>query len=296
MELKAFKKRILYDRDVLLTISDCALILGVSEEELLKLLDNDPIEIDGIGKCIKEAEFNYILRNFFSDSGAHIQITNYSTLDLEAQNLANLVPLKVMFLADMLKDTDIGVIKEYLEKVEFPKELEKEKEKLKVKYDPKIVIEQYKKNLKRIENMLPKELELQIQTISVINNGKIFFDSFISGVGVFYNIYIDEYAFDDEFWDSAKKVGNNIELPTYNGSKIIERKSKRDFRKFNPIDNIVFCLQNFECDGSEMQDEVSIRYGGVFLFISKEFLVSLVNDKSNKNIFYANGVINLWRR
>lgn len=294
MELKTFKKRILSNRDVLLVISDCVDVLDTSEEELLSFLDSDPIEIEGVGKCIKEEEFNYILNNFFANRNACIQITNYDTLDLEAKNLVNLIPLKSLFLANMLENTDVDVIQEYLEKTEFPKELEKKKEKLKVKYDPKAVIEKYKKNLKKAEEALPKELDLKVQTISTVDNGRIFFNSFISGVGVFYSVYIDDkYTFDDEFWDIAKKSGNDIELPTADGTKIVKRKSQRDFRKFDPIDNIVFCLQNFECNSSEMQDEVLVEYGGVFLFISKEFLVSLVNDKSNKNTFYANGVIHL---
>lgn len=299
MKLNIFKKRILYETKVYLIIKDCVDVLETNIDTF-KSYCNNIINIADIGECIDENEFNFILKEYFSDTPASIQLTNYQTLDVKVGDIIRLYPLKRLFADDLFKrQSEIyGLsIEEYLEQIDFPNEVEKEKEKLKIKYDIQDKIEQYKKEIeqgiKNINNIPFEKYNIELQHLSIIENGKIFFKSYYVGDGIFWSISPELMI--DDLWEDATLKDNSIIIPSVNyscGYMKLSKEIDRDFRKYSVMDNILYCLYNIQAE-DEWTDYIELRKGGINIDVSKSFLMKLVNPKNCANMYYIEGILNL---
>ena len=123
--LNIFEKRIFYKEKVYLLLNDCADVLETGIETLDNVCD-EIVEIDGIGKCITEDEFNFVFREYFEDSPAVEQFTTFNTLDVKASEILRFYPMKRIFADSLYRSnaSKYGLsIDEYIEKIEFPNEV-----------------------------------------------------------------------------------------------------------------------------------------------------------------------------
>lgn len=297
MKLNIFNRRILYKGKVYLIIKDCAEVLE-TKIDAFKSYCTNTINIEDIGECIDENEFNFILKKHFPNAPASIQLTNYQTLDVKVGDIIRFYPLKRMFAEDLFKRQGelYGLsVEEYLEQIDFPNEIEKEKEKLKIKYDIQDKIEQYKKELeqgiKDVNNIPFEKYGLELQHLSIIENGKIFFKSYYVGDGIFWSI-LPELMIDD-MWEDALLYDGNLRVPSVDyscGYMELSKEVDRDFRKYSVMDNILYCLYNIQAE-DEWTDYIELRKGGINIDVSKSFLMKLINPKNCSNMYYIEGIL-----
>ena len=297
MKINIFKNRILSEGKVYLLLSDCAEVLE-ADVDLIKNCTDNIIKIDPFGECITENEFNYILTHHFPDSCASIQLTNYDTLDLKLKEIVKLYPLKRMFAEDIFKRKSEYFnlsVEKYIEKIDFPEEVDREIEKLNIKYDIKKRIDKYRQEIeqgiKDTNNIPSEKYGVELQHLSIIEKGKIFIQSYYVGDGIFWSI-MPEYMMDDIWEDSKILEDGTIYVPSVDygeGHFTWTKDIKRDFRQYSVLDNILYCLYNIDAE-DEWTDYVELRKGGVNIEISKTFLMKLINPRNCSNIYYMEGI------
>lgn len=295
MQLNIFKNRILSEGKVYLLLSDCADILETTTENLEQIC-KDIKEIGNFGKCITENEFNFIFKEYFPEANTTEQMTTYQTLDARALDIFKLYPIKMIFSEEfMVKGAEYGLTaKEYIKQIDFPEEISKEKLKLNVKRDIEEEIKNYKiqveEGIKDVNNIPFEKFGLELQHLTVIDNGHVSFRTFYVGDGIFYSI-MPEYMMDD-IWEEAEEKDGIIKVPSvdYTSGYIeLSKEVNRDFRKYSVMENIIYCTQNITAI-DEWQDYIEYRKGGVSMDVNKMFLAKLINPRSWGNTYFIEGI------
>jgi hypothetical protein len=194
----------------------------------------------------------------------------------------------------MQKGAEYGLTAdEYIKQIDFPNELEKEKELLKIKTDFNEKINKYKEDIEAgkaaVKNIPFDKYGLELQHLTIIEDGKLSFKSYYVGDGIFYFI-MPEYMGDD-IWEEAEEKNGTIKMPSADysdGYFVLSKEVDRDFRKYSVMENIIWCVQNIE-GKDEWQDYIEIRKGGVSIDVNKMFLMKLINPRKDGNTYYIEG-------
>ena len=291
MKINCFKKRILFEDKVYLLIEDCIAVLE-TDMATFKHVCGNIVEIEDVGECIPEDEFNYLLREYFPESSAIEQVTAYETLEMKAKTIFKCYPLKRLFADDILirQSSEYGMtIDEYIEKIDFPEELEREKARIETKKRISQKIGEYKSEIIKVRNSIPFEnYGIELRHMAILENGCINFATYYVGDGIFYQT-TPECIYDD-IWEEAEIDENGtIKLPCVGGELFLSKDIKRDFRKYTFCENINYCLDAVP-GKDEWTDYVELRKGGVSISISKIFLMKLINPRNFLNVYYFEGI------
>ena len=213
-----FKTRIVIEDKVYLLASDVRKALGYkSIEQLNEKYSNVVKCVKNLPALVLESDFNSILA---SDKDAmdlfkHIEITRVETLRNNTEAIKRIYPLKFLFAGKMFehdaKAAGFKSVNEYIEDVDFVKEINKEKEKLISKGDLIECINDTRKKLaEMIDPSVLQKYDLQIQQYIHINNCTPYLESFIVGRGIFFEMYDYGYAFDE-----LRIENDDFIVPTY---------------------------------------------------------------------------------
>ena len=295
MTRNLFKKRLLMDGKVYLFLDDCAEILGADVQTLYNVCDG--IVSTTCGQCITEDEFNFVFNEYFPDASAVMQFTTFDTLDVKAGELIRMYPMKRMFAEDMfmMKASALGLtIDEYIESVDYPTELEKERAKMQMRYDIAEKITAYKQaiedGIKAVSNIPFEKYGFEFQHVAVLEDGHINFKTYYVGDGVFRDVQLELMG--DDVWEEAEVRDNGLFIPSadyFEGGFLLKNTTKRDFRKYSAYENVLYCLDTIPSI-DEWTDYIELRCGGVNISLSKTFLMKLLNSKSCPSVYYFDGI------
>ena len=203
--ISLFRTRIVIEDKVYLLAKDVWKALGCKSIEQLQGEYPEIVKhIKELPALVLESDFNTILT---SDIEAmkklkHIEITRVETLRNNTEAIKSIYPLKFMVAGKMFENdarkAGYQSVNEYIEDVDYVKEIKNEKEKLISKRDLIDSISQSRVKLFELidADVLGKN-NLQIQQYIHINNGTPYLESFIVGRGIFFSVYDDDYAFDE---------------------------------------------------------------------------------------------------
>ena len=297
MKRKLFKNRIISEDKIYLLLPDCADVLETDLKTLKNCCDNI-VDIPPFGECILEEEFNHVFRNYFPESPAVEQISYVETLNGKALEIMNLYSLKRFFFEKIFINNAQNhnmTLDEFIEKIDFPKELEKEKEKIKLKKTLKEQILQYKEELQRgiesVKNIPFEKFGLTLQHISVIQNGHIHFYTYYVGEGIFWWVMPEDM--EEENWEEAvMDEDGTIRVPSNgysDGWLVLEKKVSFDFRRDSVKENIMHCLELVDAK-DEWQDSLVLRDGGINIEVDKIYLAKIINPRNFLDIYYFDGI------
>lgn len=295
MYINCFKKRLFSEGKVYLLLTDCVGVLETDMDTLLPLC-KEIKEIDNLGFFISEEEFNRILKSYFPNTPTVFQITSYDTLDIHIKDILSFYPLKKMLANDFFewKSQEFGMtIDQYIEKIDFPAEVKKEKAKIQLKDSLEKSIKKYQKTVQEwlalTRNIPYIKFELILQHLITIKKERIFFDTFLTGDGIFWKIIPD--MMESDVWEDAFIDGNTIMIPSVDftdGYWKLQKEDNRDFRKYSVFDNIVYCIQNLPAK-DEWSDEIVFKKGGVNIGVDKIFLMKVINPDSFSDVYFVDG-------
>ena len=295
MKKNLFKKRLLMDGKVYLFLDDCADILGTDITVLRNICSN--IVFTMFGECITEDDFNFIFDEYFPEASAVMQFTTFETLDIKAGELIRMYPMKRLFAEDMfmLKASTLGLtIEQYIETIDFPTELEKERSKMELCNDIGGQISKYKQlvdeSVHAVSNIPFEKYGLEFRHVSILDKGRIHFKTFYVGDGVFRDVQLDLIG--GEIWEEAELRDDGLFVPSFDysdGGFLLGNTVKRDFRQYSVYENILYCLDTIP-SVDEWSDYIEIRDGGVSFSLSKTFLMKLLNRESCPSVYYFDGI------
>ena len=281
---RTFPYRVISGNKVLLRLADCADVLHTQVTDLLPYCDSIK-ELDGFGPCITEEAFNRIRQEHYPAEPVLDQISFFSTLENEAKTVIGTYPLKLAFAEGLFRKnaTDRGMtVEEYIENVDFPKELDAQSEKIKKQKTFRLQIAQYKNDvanaLKNAENIPTEKFGFTLQHLGYIRDGEVLFHTFLAGRGLFWETWPDEMR--NYVWKDAEMTeGGCFRVPSYTFDDVTTRlpmTGRRDFREHSVLKNILYCLEN-NCGDQEFQDELLLEGEGVRIQVDLALMAKLVN-------------------
>lgn len=302
-KIELFKTRIFYENKTYLLVSDAAKALGYESigafmDEYSELI----VSMEQMPKLISETDFNWLLSNdaVSLEKLKHLEITQIDTLRMKTETHKNLYPLKVMFASEMFKSmalsAGLSTIEEYIEKVDCPseicrmiKEMQKEKDYIKT-YKEQIL---QLRDPQFIDIQRLNKFGLEIQSYTRIKEGRVYLESFIVGQGIFYMIYMGG----DEDYTNLTVVNGELFLSEYDFAedkfvqcKIGKDSSKRDYRKFGVMENIIYVLMNKRIDDAGV-DLLECSEAGVKMYISQSEVIKLFNPNMYRELLLVDGIV-----
>ena len=257
-----FNTKIFHNSKIYLKVSDVAKVFHLKVTEF-KELHPDMIEkIPSCGDCISETDFNYLLTNDTDamEKQGQLEITKVESLRAKTDAVMNFQPFKLLFGRGMLQQlADIKCcksIEEYIKKYELPGEMDKALQELLQNYDRNTGYAKmvnyllHDKDGLNIEHLRSFGLDVQVLT-SIQCDGRMDLEAFVVGNGVFHRLTdLGDY----EQWQELYIDDNgNLILPycEYDSSSPEEKNINlsqngidRDFRNYNVIENMIWCIEN----------------------------------------------------
>lgn len=286
---RAFPYRVIAGNDVLLRLADCADVLHTPLTELQPYCKSVK-KLDGFGPCITEAEFNRIRREHYAAEPVLEQTSFFTTLENDAKTALRMLPLKLAFAERMFqkKAAEQGMtLEEYLYTVDFPRELEERREKIKKQQTVRKQITAYERNLanalKNAKNIPTEKFAFTLQHLGCLKNGEVYFRTYFAGQDIFFETDWEELRCVE--WEKAELIaGNCFRLPDAVDVKL-PAAGKRDFRDWSVLDNILYCLENI-CGDQEIADEIFLKGEGVRISVEIDLLAKLFNPGSCPNTHF----------
>ena len=280
--------RILVGNDVYLQAAACAELLGTDQEMFLGWC-RETEDIGDFGACVPEREYNRILLERFPGRPEMIQYTWADTLDVRKENVLKLYPLKMLFVSEMFKakagecGMDVG---EYIEKIDYPEEVQKEKERMAAKKHASEKIREHEKSLERVRETVPLgKLGLEIRSMAFLQQEGISITSFLAGDGIFFEF--DPELILEDAWEECEEKDGAITVPScnYGGELLVlERLVPVDFSKMPLHKAIEHGIRRSEAK-CEFSDCLHFNKGGVDFELRIEILAKLLNGSSYKDAF-----------
>jgi len=191
--ISLFKTRIVIEDKVYLLAKDVRKVFGCKSIEELHGEHPEIVKhIKDLPALVLESDFNTILT---SDMDAmkklkHIEITRVETLRNNTEAIKSIYPLKFMVAGKKFdneaRKAGYQSVNEYIEDVDFVKEIKNEEENLISKRD---LIDSIIKSRDKLSELIDADVldknNLQIQQYIHINNGTPYLESFIVGRGIF---------------------------------------------------------------------------------------------------------------
>ncbi len=245
---------------------------------------------------VLECDFNTILT---SDIDAmkklkHIEITRVETLRNNTEAIKSIYPLKFMVAGNIFESearmAGYQSVNEYIEEVDYVKEINNEKEKMISKRD---LIESISLSRVKLSELIDADVlgknDLQIQQYIHINNGTPYIESFIVGRGIFFSVYDDGYAFDE-----LRIENNDLIIPTYDYDKENPNKNYghdpdlRDYREYSCMENILYLIKHKDVEDAGV-DLMSCNAPGISFYISQAEVIKILNPNMYRNIVLIDG-------
>lgn len=296
-KINLFKTRIIIEDKVYLLAKDVRKALGYKSIEQIKMKYSDIVkQSKGLPALVLESDFNTIL---LSDADAmkklkHIEITRVETLRNNTEAIKSVYPLKFMMAGKMFENeariAGYQNVNDYIEDVDFPKEIENEKDKLISKSGLLQCINDSKNKISEIIDMdVLHKNDLQVQQYIHIKNGTPYLESFIVGRGVFFSVYDDGYAFDE-----LRIENNDLIIPTYDYDEDDPNKNyghdpiMRDYREYGTLENILYLLTNKNVEDAGV-DLMCCNAPGISFYISQAEVIKLFNPNMYRDIILIDG-------
>ena len=183
-------------------------------------------------------------------------------------------------------------VNEYIEEVDFAKEIQNEKDKLFSKRDLIECINHSREHLSElINNDILHKNDLQIQQYIHIKDCTPYLESFIVGRGIFFSVYDDGYAFDE-----LRVENNDLIIPTYDYDVDDPNKNyghdsdMRDYRKYGCLENILYLITHKDVEDVGV-DLMCCDAPGISFYISQSEVIKLLNPNMYRNIVLIDGDI-----
>lgn len=298
-KIDIFKTRVLIDNKVYLMASDVRKAFGYDNMELLRKAYPEIIKKKrGLPELVLESDFNTLMLADLSvaERLKHLELTRVETLRTNTESIKTLYPLKYLIAGNMFRmeaaKAGFQSVEEYIEKVDFMKEIESEKEKLLSKRDLLDCIQESRETLKSLIDFdTLDKYGLSIQQYIHIKECVPHLESFVVGLGIFFSVYDSDFEF-----QNLKIEDHDLIIPTYEYEKgdIIENyghdTSMRDYRKFSTLDNIIYILKHKEIEDAGV-DLLCCHAPGIDFYISQEEVIKLFNPNMYRDMILIDGDI-----
>ena len=295
--ISLFKTRIVIEEKVYLLAKDVRKALGYKSIEQLHGEHPEIVKhIKDLPALVLESDFNTILTSDIDAMNKlkHIEITRIETLRNNTEAIKSIYPLKLMMAGKMFEIEAVQAgytsVNEYIEEVDFLKEIYNEKNKLVSKRDLIECINHSREQLSELIDMdVLHKNDLQIQNYIHINNGTPYLESFIVGWGVFFSVYDDGYAFDE-----LRVEDNDLIIPTYDYDEDNPNKNyghdpvMRDYREYSCLENILYLITHKDVEDAGV-DLMSCNASGISFYISQAEVIKLLNPNMYREIVLIDG-------
>lgn len=265
-----FETKIISNDKVYLKVSDVAKVFNQKVSDFKETHSDMITKIPTCGDCISETDFNQLLADDSTamNNQGQLEITKVESLRTKTDAVMSFQPFKMLLGRKMLQQlADIKgcrSIEEYITKYELPGEMDKALQELlqnnnrNNSYSEMVDYLFHKTKEFDIEKIRSFGLDIQVLT-SIQCDGRADLEAFVVGKGVFHRVTdLGDY----ELWDELYIDDNgDLILPycDYDVHPVEERKiniSKnaidRDFREYNVIENIIWCIENLKV--TEIED------------------------------------------
>ena len=294
-----FKNRVIVENKVFLLAEDVAKKIGYdSLENFTNAFPELIVEKNGLPKLVEETKYNNIILNDveISDRIKHLEYTRVDTLRSRAETLRSFYPLKFMLVGKILelKASDAGYesVEKYINEVEYPEELEEEKEELIRKADLNSSIENTKKKINDLVDYdILKKYNIKLIQYMHINEHGLHVESFLAGKGIFFALYDSDYAFDE-----LKVIDGDLIIPTYDDDEdsFIEKNyghdiSDRDYSQYSCIENLLYLISHKEFEDVGV-DLMHCHQPGIDFYISQIEMIKILSPSQYSNIILIDGV------
>lgn len=291
--MKELLVKVIKGNEVFVPLSACSQALNISKDALVSMCHNIT-KFDGMEPCISETEFNRILLQQNARS-CNVQLTRVQSLEVEAENIINLYPLKRIFAEQMFaeKGAKLGMsADEYIALVDYPNELENARQKILNTKSIKERIKQIKKQAAEIVEQIPLETYgLTVQFLTILSADKADIITFLAGQGIFYQYYLN--CCEGDVWEeSTMDEHGTITVPSFDYKDecfVLSREVDRDFRAFTPIENVIFCVHNIPAT-NEWTDCLEFKKGGVVCSFYMNVIMKLLNPCNCPHEYWMNGI------
>lgn len=265
-----FETKIINNSKVYLKVSDVAKVFNQKVSDFKETHSDMITKIHACGECISETDFNQLLAD---DSTAmnrqgQLEITKVESLRTKTDAVMSFQPLKLLLGRNMLQQLAVlkgcRTIEEYITKYELPGEMNKALSELLQNHDKNNSYSEM------VDYLFHKSEEFDIEKVRLFNldvqvltciqcDGRADLEAFVVGKGVFHRVTnLGDY----ELWnllhedDNGDLIlpycdydSNNPEKRNINISKF---EIDRDFREYNVIENIIWCIENLQV--TEIED------------------------------------------
>ena len=295
--ISLFKTRIVIEDKVYLLAKDVRKAFGYKSIEQLQGEHLGIVKhIKDLPALVLECDFNTILTSEIDTMKKlkHIEITRVETLRNNTEAIKSIYPLKLMMAGKMFEieaaQAGYTSVNEYIEEVDFLKEIKNEKTKLVSKRD---LIECINHSREKLSELIDMDIlcknDLQIQHYIHINNDTPYLESFIVGRGVFFSAYDDGYAFDE-----LRIENNDLIIPTYDFDEDNPNKNyghdpdMRDYREYSCLENILYLITHKDVEDAGV-DLMSCNVPGISHYISQAEVIKLLNPNMYRDIVLIDG-------
>ncbi|MBR6479391.1 MAG: hypothetical protein IKT04_02695 [Clostridia bacterium] len=295
-----FKTKVFVKNTVYLKASDVAKVFGYDSVNDFDFAHPYIVKrIEDMPELVEESDFNSMLLNDASAMNRlkHIEITRIDTLRSLTENIKNSYPLELLIAGDNLRQmasqSGYDNVEEFLEKVDFPEEIQKQKENLISKSDLMAHITEKKNELDQlIDYEVLNKYGLTVQYYIHIDDCGPFLESFIVGPGVFYSVYDSDYAY-----DLLRIENSDLIIPTYDAKKgeYIDENyghdpTNRNYKEYSTLENLFYLITNKNIKDAAM-NLLYCEEPGIDVYISSLEVIKLLNPNMYKNIILVDGYV-----
>ena len=250
-------------------------------------------EIKPYGPAVSEDRFNAFLLEHPEYSGkCDFELTRVQSLSCRMSLIQSIRPLKKMFLYGLTEE------KKAEKRIEQEEDAEREKlvskictpgKALSAGYLPDVLTEE---NRKKAEDIISSHgLSIQYMT-EIGESGKPCLLCFVTGKGLFFEIYPDDWTLEDFERFEIRNDGSIVipEPSEYEDVTVFPDPFGRDFQNHTLSENIHWCLTSLSI-GSEAMDYVDYRKDGISFSFKLALLAKLINPDAFQEQYFIDGIV-----
>ncbi|MBQ6886253.1 MAG: hypothetical protein IJN54_01910 [Lachnospiraceae bacterium] len=298
-----FNIKLIQDNKVYLPLSDVVKALGYKRADFINEHSQLIEKISGV-QCIRETDYNNLLAE--NESALHkqgqIEITRIETLRSKIDSVMSFQGLKFALARDYLQmmaaRTGCKSVEQYVLTHEIPQEKQKALQELmqdgKSNSNYRSMIE-FIHDKERFDIDKIRNFGLDVQYLTSIDcTGNVGLDAYIVGQGVFHSFSdLGDY---EQWHDLYKDDDGNLILPWCDYIKneemlinLSENRIDRDFRQYNAIENMIWCIDNLGVDITAIEDYEYEVFGchtnTIDFAMPIELLVKLIKPNAVSTIY-----------
>lgn len=300
-----FNTKVIHNNNVYLKVSDVAKVFNMKVVDFKQSHSECIEKIPSCGDCILETEFNKLLSYDYTamEKQGQLEITKVESLRAKTDSVISFHPLKMLLGRSMLQQLadmkGCKSIEEYITTYELPEEMNKALNELlqnserNTGYIKMVDYTFHKTDEFDIEKIRSFGLDVQVLT-AIKCDGRMNLDVFVVGKGIFYGI--TNYG-DYEQWDNLYTNSNGDLILPYcdfdsNSPEEIEINIShsgidRDFREYNVIENIIWCIENLKVTEIEdyEYDVIGCDLDTIKFSVSIELLIKMIRPDAVSTVY-----------